>query len=70
MAVLDGALAPGSGTAVAFDCCDASPESGFCGPSEEAEGVAALPGLIGKSVWHFEHFSLAPPGGIRLSSML
>ncbi len=57
---------PGSGMA-AVVCEGAVPEPG--------SGMAPLPtpasgGLMGKSVWHFEHFSFAPPGGTRLSSIL
>ena len=35
-------------------------------------GVAAAepPARIGKVAWHLAHFSFAPPGGMRLSSML
>src|SRR5579871_4766091 len=51
------ALLPGSGTEVT-----AVGSGGF--------SAAAIPSLIGKVVWQRVHLSFAPPGGIRLSSML
>ena len=66
IASLVGASLPGSGIA-AEDW-----DGGFGGsPGSGTASSGVLDGgLIGKSVWHFEHFSFAPPGGTRLSSML
>ncbi|RKH58908.1 hypothetical protein D7X96_36165 [Corallococcus interemptor] len=75
MAADCGAALPGSG--MAADCGAALPGSGMaagCGAAGDAAASgASLPApsaLMGNVVWHRAHFSLAPPGGIRLSSML
>jgi hypothetical protein len=75
---MDGAALPGSG--IASGSGTGEPGSGIAsgagtvppgnGIASSATGDGAASGLTGKSVWQVEHFSLAPPGGIRLSSIL
>jgi hypothetical protein len=64
------------GLVATFMSKPSDPGSGTAGPlllpdfGAVPSPAGAASRLIGKVDWHLAHLSLAPPGGIRLSSML